>query len=83
MRLPVDADKHLVQVPAPVRIRMALNTAFPDLCGEHRTEPVPPETNGFMADIDATLKQQILNLSQRERMYIITVRRIISGELLK
>jgi hypothetical protein len=29
------------------------------------------------------LKQNILDLSQRQRMYIITVRRITSGELLK
>jgi len=38
-----------------------------------------------VADIDATLEQQILDLAQRERyrMYIITVRRMTSGELLK
>ena len=45
-----------------------MNALFPDLRGEHRTEPVPPETYCLMADIDATLKQQILNLSQRKRI---------------
>jgi hypothetical protein len=41
MHLPVDPYKHLVQVPPPVRIRLVMNPLFPDLCGEHRTEPVP------------------------------------------
>ncbi len=45
-----------------------MNTPFPDLRGEHRTEPVPPETYCLVAYIDATLKQQILDLSQRNRI---------------
>jgi hypothetical protein len=45
-----------------------INASLPDLCSKHRTEPVPPETHSFVADIDATLKQQIFNLPQRERM---------------
>jgi hypothetical protein len=36
-----------------------------------------------MADVDATFEQQIFDLAQRQRIYIITVRRMTSGELLK
>ena len=38
-----------------------------------------------MADIEAALGQQILDVAQRQgnRMYIITTRRMTSGELLK
>ncbi len=64
MRLAIDANKNLVQVPTPVRIVAPLNTTHSDLGGEHRTEPVPPETYRLVADIDATLEQQIFNLPQ-------------------
>ena len=30
--------------------------------------PVPPEPDGLMADIDATLGQQILDVAQRQRV---------------
>ncbi len=43
-----------------------MNAPLPDLRGEHRTEPVPPEPNGFMADIDATLEQNIFYLPKRQ-----------------
>ncbi len=62
---------------------MMNNAPFPDLRSEHRTEPVPPEANRPVANVDAALEQQILDLTERQRIYIITVRRIISGELLK
>ena len=42
-----------------------VDTPLPDLRGEHRTEPVPPEPYRLVADIDATLEQQILDLPQR------------------
>jgi len=45
-----------------------MNATFSDLRGEHRAEPVPPETHGFVADVDAALEQQILYLSQRKRI---------------
>jgi hypothetical protein len=40
-------------------------TSFPDRGREHRTEPVPPVPNRLVADIDAALEQEILDLSQR------------------
>jgi len=45
-----------------------LNPAFPDLGGKHRTKPVPPEPHRFVAEVNAALKQQILDLPQRQRI---------------
>jgi hypothetical protein len=45
-----------------------MNASFSDLAGEYRTEPVPPEPNRLVADIDAPLEQEILDLSQRKRI---------------
>ena len=45
-----------------------MNASFPDLTGEHRTEPVPPVPDRLVADIDTTLEQDILYLPQRQRI---------------
>jgi hypothetical protein len=41
-----------------------MNASFPDLGRRHRAEPVAPETNRLVADIDTALEQQILDLPQ-------------------
>jgi hypothetical protein len=41
-----------------------LNPFSSDLGGEHRAEPVPPKPHRFVADIDATFMQQILNIAK-------------------
>ena len=62
-RLTVDLDEHLVEVPAPLRIAsMIVNSPFPDLRGEYRTEAVPSEPHCLMADINTALEQQIFDL---------------------
>ena len=66
MRLSIDPDEYLVQVPAPLRKRPMMKVSFPDLVGEHRTEPIPPVPNRLVADVDAPLEQDILDLSQRQ-----------------
>jgi hypothetical protein len=43
---------------------MMLNPALPDLRGEHRTEPVPPEMHRLMTDVDTAFVQQILDLTK-------------------
>ena len=43
---------------------MALNSALPDLGGEHRTETVPPEPHRLVTNVDAALEQQIFDLPQ-------------------
>ena len=62
--LAVYPREHLVHVPAPVRIAPVRNAAFPDLGRKHRTETVPPVPYRLMADIDATLEQNVLDLAQ-------------------
>jgi hypothetical protein len=64
MCLTVDPDKHLVQIPSPLRIRSMVHTPPPFLRSEHRAEPVPPKAYRLVADIDATLEQQIFDLPQ-------------------
>ena len=46
----------------------SLDPFAPDLGGEHRAEPVPPEPHGLMADLDAALVQEVLDVAQRERV---------------
>ena len=83
LRLSIDPDEHLVQVPAPLRKRPMMKASLPDRGRKHRTEPVPPVPNRLVADVDAPLEQNILDLSQRQRIADITTRRITAGELLK
>ena len=44
-----------------------MNPALPFLGCKQRTKPVPPVPHGLVADLDATLGQQILDLPQRQR----------------
>jgi hypothetical protein len=65
--LAVDLHEHLVQVPPPVAGLNALDAALPDFGGEDRAKAMPPKPDGLMADLDAALVQQILDVPQRER----------------
>ena len=61
MRLSVDLHEDFVQVPLPVGMcAEILDTVLADLRGEKRAEPIPPEADGFVADINATSLQQNL-----------------------
>lgn len=56
VRLAVDHHENLIQMPLP--LQPGPKTRSPlvaDLGSEHRAEPLPPETNGFLAHADATL----------------------------
>jgi hypothetical protein len=64
MRLSIDPDKHLIQVPTPLRKRPMMKASFPDLRGEHRTEATSPEPYRLVADVDVALEQNILDLPQ-------------------
>jgi len=67
--LAIDLHKDLIQLPTPLRDCTQTLRPFPsDLRSEHRTEAAPPEPHCLVADIDATLEQQILDLPQRERI---------------
>ena len=67
MPLTVDLHEHLVQVPAPLARFHAFDPALPDLRSKHRAEPMPPEPNRFIADLDAALMQQVLDVAERQR----------------
>ena len=65
---PVDLHHDLVEVPAPVRQGPhSLDPLAPDLGGKHRAEPVPPKPHSLVADLDATLVQQVLDVAKRHR----------------
>ncbi len=66
MSFTINPDEHFIQVPSPLRIRTMMNATLSNLCGKYRTKPVPPETNGFMADIYAPLVEYIFDLPQRQ-----------------
>ena len=59
----------LIEMPAPMGVGPhVLNPLAADLAGEHRAEPVPPQTHRLVADIDPALEQQVLDIAQRERV---------------
>ena len=65
MHLTIDLHEDLVQVPAPLRQGpQRSRSLLPDLCGKHRTEPIPPEPHRLVADINTALMEQIFDLSQ-------------------
>jgi hypothetical protein len=48
-------------------MRIASTRLPPDLGGKHRAEPVPPVPHGLVADLDASLVQQVFEVAQRQR----------------
>ena len=82
MLLPVDLYKHLVEMPPPVAVSPhPAHSLPPNVRREQRPEPIPPEPYYLVADVDASLEQQVLNSGYRT--YIMTTSRITSGEELK
>jgi len=68
VRLAIDPDEHLVEVPAPSRIRSMMNASLPDLRGKHWTEPISPVPDRLVADVTTTFEKQIFDLPQRQRI---------------
>lgn len=65
--LAVDLDVHFIEMPPPVP--ETAHPAYPlatDIAGKHRAEPVPPEPNRLVAQINTPFEQQILDIPQRE-----------------
>ena len=65
--LSVDADKHFVQMPAPLwpGLQMPCPLAT-DLGRKDRTKTVPPIAHRLMTHIDPAFVKQILNIAQRQ-----------------
>ncbi len=69
VRLAVDLYVDLIEVPPPVaESPHAADQPLADVGGEHRAEPVPPKPHRLVADVDAALEQQILDVAQRQRV---------------
>lgn len=65
VRLSVDLDEDLIQMTAPLRhLVHALRPLLSDLRSKRRPEPVPPEANRLVADVYATLMEQIFDVPQ-------------------
>lgn len=65
MALAVDPREPLIQMRASMgEGSNGMNPLSADLASEHRPEPVPPQAQRFMANIDAALSQKILDLAQ-------------------
>jgi len=45
-----------------------MNAPLSDFRGKRRPESVPPEPNDLVADINATLEQQVFDLPERQRI---------------
>ena len=67
VRLAIDFYDHLVEMPSPPAGSHPLDAPLSDLGREHRTEPVPPEPHRLVADIDAPLMEQVLDVTKRQR----------------
>ena len=86
MAFAIDLHEHLIEVPPPTRRRVhSIHPLLADLGGEDRAEPVPPEPDRPVANLDPTLVKKVLRQrsDSGKRTYIITARRMISGEVLK
>src|SRR5580700_10218353 len=84
--LAVDLHKHLIQMPAQLRIGSHLHDLpLSDLGGEYRPKPVPPNrmVSWLMSIPRSAKRSSTLRSDSGYLTYIITTRRITSGELLK
>jgi len=65
MPFAIDLHKNFVQMPLPVRIcTHPVDPVSSDFRGKHRPKAIPPEPHRFVADVDADLVQQILDVSE-------------------
>jgi hypothetical protein len=86
MRLAVDLHEYLIQMPLPVCPRPpSINPSAPNFSGKQWAKSVSPKPERLMADLDAALMQQILNISTQKRKwtYIKTANRMKLRRFLK
>ena len=68
MHLAVDLHIYLVEVPSPMaKAAHRAHTSSTDVASKHRAKSFPPQAHSLMADVDATLEQQILDVPERKR----------------
>ncbi len=62
--LSVDLHENFVEMPSPLARSHPLHPALADAGSEQRADPVLPVTYGLVADVDAALVQQVLDVAQ-------------------
>ena len=68
MALSSNLDEDLIQVPQPLRASThGFGSPLPDFVREVCAEAVDPEADAFVADVNAALVEQVLDISKRER----------------
>jgi len=70
-------DAHLVQMPTPASPRFTVAQRF----GQVGTELHTPDTNRSVADVDASLEQQLLHVPVREQEAVVKVHRVGDDQL--
>ena len=68
MTLTVDTYERLIKVPFP--LPGALDPTDPlaaNFSSKQRAEPVPPQPNRLLANVDPTFEQQVLDVPQFQR----------------
>jgi hypothetical protein len=64
VHLTADLHHHLIQMPAPMFEPAHPRYTLPaDISRNHRLKAAPPKAYCLMTEVDAALKQQILNFS--------------------
>jgi hypothetical protein len=64
---PPDPHENLVQVPTPLRAAPhGFGPAFPDLMCEASAEPIDPETDALVANVDPAFVQQVFDIPKWE-----------------
>ena len=67
MRHSINLHKNLIQMPLPVRTGAhPADPVSPDLSSKHRAKSIPPVPHRFVTDVDASLVQQVLDVSERK-----------------
>ena len=72
VHLAIELHVHLVEVSTPVpEAFYPAHALMPDVACKQRPELVPPNPHGLMADIDPSLKQQVFDVAQAQRLFHI------------
>jgi hypothetical protein len=72
VHLAVDLHEDFVQVPSPMGVSAhPIDPLLADFGGEHWAETVPPEPDGFVANGDPALGEQVFDIAKRQRPFDI------------
>ncbi len=73
--LAIDQDKHLVQVPTPIRA----GTQSPERAGIAQPELQRPAPDGLIGDVDTPLREQVLDVPIAQRKPEIEPHRMLDN----